>query len=295
MKKITEKELMESAKLLYNKLSLIEAPVAQPSTQPNTDWSLANVGKAAGNIWQGVKNTANAVVGAPAAVGNALSNAGNELAAGFNSAQTPTTGAAAQSAWPTTPAAIKAFQQANGLTPDGAIGPKTMQALASKGIQPPAGFQMAGPKKATPAQAKPADIMAQTSDEAEDERIAQNQAFYNMTPDQQAMYNKGAPQQKQPAQSAPVGTQTPATAPNPNAAAITPNFASQQGTQPIAQKPPLSQEPVQVYKESVDPEMSRFRDIFSEDTNLQEVRDTSHVTFQQENSLARIVQLSRKH
>ena len=284
MKKITETELLESTKSLYNKIGLIEAQVAQPATQPNTDWSLANVGKAAGNIWQGVKNTANAVAGAPAAIGNALSNAGNEFATGFNSAQTPATGTASQSAWPTTPAAIKAFQQSNGLTADGLIGPKTMQALAKQGIQPPAGFQMAGAKKPA-APAKSTDIMAQSPDEAEDERIAQNTAFYNMTPQQQAMYNQGATQQGQkPATQAPANTQAPATAPNPAAQPA----PEQQPTKP------LSQEPVIVYKESSDPEMSKFRDIFSEDNNLRSVNKPTHVTFQQENSLARIVQLSHR-
>lgn len=304
MKKITEQQLIHSAGLLNKKLSMMEAATAAP-VQPaqNRDLSWQNVGKAAGNIWQGVKNTAGAVGDAVTGAANAVTGAASDVAQGFNSAQTPTSGTAAQPAtnkWPTTPQEISAFQQANGLKADGLIGPKTMQALAKHGIQPPAGFQMAGAKKPA-APAKPTDIMAQSPDEAEDERIAQNTAFYNMTPQQQAMYNQGTRQQGQkPATQTPTNTQIPATAPNAAAAAITPNFASQ-GAQPVAQPEPeqqptkpLSQEPVIVYKESSDPEMSKFRDIFSEDNNLQSVNKPTHVSFQQENSLARIVQLSHR-
>ena len=56
--------------------------------------------------------------------------------------------------FPTTPAEIKAFQQSHGLKVDGLIGPYTLTALAKDGIQPPAGFKMAGAKH--PAQPVPA-------------------------------------------------------------------------------------------------------------------------------------------
>ena len=39
--------------------------------------------------------------------------------------------------YPTTPQAVKAFQQANGLTPDGIAGPKTQAVLAKMGLTPP--------------------------------------------------------------------------------------------------------------------------------------------------------------
>ena len=178
---------------------------------------------------------------------NAVTGAASDVASGFNAAQTPSTGVAAQPAskWPTTPQEITAFQKANGLKADGLIGPNTMQALAKQGIQPPAGFQMAGPKKAAPAKpAKPTDPMAQSPEEAEDERIAQNQAFYNMSPEQQAMYNKGVAQQGQKPAAAPANAQTPATAPNAAAAAITPNFASQQAP---AQTPAATPEADSIY------------------------------------------------
>ena len=103
------------------------------------------------------------------------------------------------SAWPTTPQAIVAFQKSHGLKPDGLIGPNTMTALARDGIQPPAGFKMAPAKKPAAAPAKkpatPTDVMSQTPDEERDERMAQYQAFYNMTPQQQAAYNAGIVQQ----------------------------------------------------------------------------------------------------
>jgi peptidoglycan hydrolase-like protein with peptidoglycan-binding domain len=260
MKKITEHQLMESVRALRDYTEMLES-VQQEGV-------MDTVGKWAGNAAGSVSNAVNTVGNAIGSGVNAVKQGVNDFTSGaqqaYNTATAGQSGVAAQPAptnkWPTTPQEIIAFQQANGLKPDGAIGPKTMQSLTSKGIQPPAGFQMAGSQVA-PAPAKPADIMAQSPDEAEDERIAQNTAFYNMTPQQQAMYNTGVTQQKPAAQ--------PAT-------------------------PAPSQEQVQVFKETSDTEMSRFRDIFSEDTNLQEVKDTSTVTFQQENSLTRIIQLSHR-
>jgi peptidoglycan hydrolase-like protein with peptidoglycan-binding domain len=281
MKKITEKQLMESVRVLRDYTDMLEGM--------QQEGVMDTVGKWAGNAAGSVSNAVNTVGNAIGSGVDAVKQGVNDFTSGaqqaYNTATAGQPGVAAQPAstnkWPTTPQEIIAFQQANGLKPDGAIGPKTMQALASKGIQPPAGFQMAGPKKAA-APAKPVDIMAQTPDEAEDERIAQNTAFYNMTPQQQAMYNTGTAQQKPAAQ--------------PAVQAATPQPGMQQGMQAASAALPTassfaSQQPV---KESSDTEMSRFRDIFSEDTNLQEVKDTSHVTFQQENSLARIIQLSHR-
>jgi peptidoglycan hydrolase-like protein with peptidoglycan-binding domain len=72
--------------------------------------------------------------------------------------------------WPSTPAAIKAFQTANKLTPDGMIGNLTLAALQRAGYTPPAGFKPVGnkaPQKPTPgaqtapaAQRTPAEIAA---------------------------------------------------------------------------------------------------------------------------------------
>jgi hypothetical protein len=126
--------------------------------------------------------------------------------------------------FPTTPAEIKAFQKAHGLKDDGLIGPNTLTALAKAGIQPPAGFKMAGAKQhpaphpaqqgaaAKPAQhgaaAKPAAAApgtvgyvdpktgAVSSGDAErDERMAQFGQVAQMTPAQQQMFNQGAADQ----------------------------------------------------------------------------------------------------
>ena len=246
MKKITEKQLNESVQSLMSKLELMEAAAAPaPAPAQNRDLSWQNIGKAAGNVWQGVKNTVGAVGDAATGAYNAVTGAASDVASGFNAAQTPSTGVAAQPAskWPTTPQEITAFQKANGLKADGLIGPNTMQALAKQGIQPPAGFKMAPAKK--PAAAKPKDVMAQSPEEAEDERIAQNTAFYNMTPQQQAAYNAGAVQQDATKAAAAQKAQATQQAAQPQPgmqqgvaaaqSAITPNFASQQGAQAPAQ------------------------------------------------------------
>ena len=149
------------------------------------------------------------------------------------------------SAWPTTPQAIVAFQKSHGLKPDGLIGPNTMTALARDGIQPPAGFKMASAKKPAAAPAKkpatPTDVMSQSPEEAEDERIAQNQAFYNMTPQQQAAYNAGIVQQdaNKAAAAKKAQDEQQAAQPQPGMqqgvqaakSALTPDFTSQQ--QPV--------------------------------------------------------------
>lgn len=66
-------------------------------------------------------------------------------AAGSTPDATP---AAATTEWPADKNAIIAFQKANGLTADGMIGPKTMQALQKSGATPPAGFKPVGAKVA---------------------------------------------------------------------------------------------------------------------------------------------------
>ena len=108
--------------------------------------------------------------------------------------------------WPTTRAEIIAFQNVNKdqfgkpLATDGLIGAQTMQALARAGIQPPAGFQMAGNKPAAaahPAAAHPAAAhpAAAPEDAARDARISQNQAFYNLSPTDQTAITQAQGQQ----------------------------------------------------------------------------------------------------
>jgi hypothetical protein len=133
-----------------------------------------------------------------------------------NMLATPATPAGTK--FPSTPAEIKAFQQAHGLKVDGLIGPNTLTALAKAGIQPPAGFKMAGAKpKVTPhpiqqgRAAKPAAKQgaapgtvgyvdpktgAVSSGDAErDERLAQFGQVAQMTPAQQHMFYQGAAEQ----------------------------------------------------------------------------------------------------
>lgn len=201
--------------------------------------------------------------------------------------------------WPTTDAEIRAFQKANKLNPDGLIGHKTMAALQAKGIQPPAGFKPVADKHHPAAAqhhaggaAKPAaqgqPAAASPEDAARDARMQQNQAFYNLSPEDQAAINQAHGQQSlhtAASNNANAATQTamtqgdtlskaaaqaanaalPATPPSSASTAQGPlgiNFQSQQ----LPQKP----EGVTVYNES--PE---------------------YVSFGQEDSLARIIQLAR--
>lgn len=121
-------------------------------------------------------------------------------------------------AFPKTPDEIKAFQKAHGLKDDGLIGPNTLTALAKAGIQPPAGFKMAGAKQPAPAPhpaqqggtaAKPvagskpvagaAPVAGQvmpngsvsSGDADRDERLAQFGQVAQMTPDQQHSFYMG--------------------------------------------------------------------------------------------------------
>jgi len=121
--------------------------------------------------------------------------------------------------FPKTPAEIQAFQKAHGLKVDGLIGPNTLTALAKAGLQPPAGFKMAGAKRPAPAPhpvqqggaAKPAAKQGaapgtvgyvdpktgavSSGDEERDERLAQFGQVAQMTPAQQHMFYQGAAEQ----------------------------------------------------------------------------------------------------
>jgi hypothetical protein len=141
-----------------------------------------------------------------------------------NMLATPATPAGTK--FPSTPAEIKAYQKAHGLKDDGLIGPNTLTALAKDGIQPPAGFKMAGAKpKVTPhpiqqggaakpaaaaGAAKPAPRAQQgaapvagqvmpngsvsSGDADRDERLAQANQVMNMTPAQRHQFDMAAGQ-----------------------------------------------------------------------------------------------------
>lgn len=102
-------------------------------------------GAAVDSAKQGVQNFATGVQ-----QGWAATDPGKTL--GYN----PDGGSSAKVKWPKTPEEIKAFQQANGLTADGILGPKTAAALKAKGAQPPAGQGAKTKPASAPNIAKPA-------------------------------------------------------------------------------------------------------------------------------------------
>lgn len=81
-----------------------------------------------------------------AAQTSAPTTAAPEAPAPVAPAAPATTAPSAATQWPTDKNAIVAFQKANGLTPDGLIGAKTMAALQKAGATPPAGFKPVGNK-----------------------------------------------------------------------------------------------------------------------------------------------------
>lgn len=102
---------------------------------------------------------------------------------------------------PTTPEEIKAFQKANGLTPDGIIGPKTLAVMKQKGMQAPAAKPAAKPAQgqgakaaATPAApAAPAGptATAQTDDEGNTLTTTASGATSVVGPDGKPLPNGG--------------------------------------------------------------------------------------------------------
>lgn len=134
MKKITENELKNKVSRLREYLAVIEAAT------PGMGQKGPTVAAAQG-----------------ADPSNPLNQAPYNAAKDSQAANVP----AAQStkpatAWPTDKNAIIAFQKANGLTPDGMIGAKTMGALQAAGAQPPAGFKPVGSKPAQSTKPAPA-------------------------------------------------------------------------------------------------------------------------------------------
>lgn len=89
----------------------------------------------AGNLVRGASTAAKVAKGAVQVGANLATQAA--INKGVNVANTKTLGYNPDE-YPTTPQAIKAFQQANGLTADGIIGPKTKAVLDKLGLQPAA-------------------------------------------------------------------------------------------------------------------------------------------------------------
>lgn len=157
MKKITEQQLLESTRALRDYMTnLSEAPSDMP-------W-LQNAADMVGTVTGGTAGLANYATDQISKAGKKFSDTFNTAFGGKptgtsaampQSAAAPaaTTAAAQTSAWPTTPDAIKAFQQAHGLKADGIIGNNTYGALVKQGLTPPAGFKPVGnkPTASTPA------------------------------------------------------------------------------------------------------------------------------------------------
>lgn len=166
--------------------------------------------------WDRVKGAADYLVHNPAQVIGGVAadvmNTGDNLAKGYNASRQPdtsngapkvsaksnTTGGA-PAGWPQGDAAIRAFQQANGLKVDGMIGANTMAALQKQGVQPPAGFKPVANKQGGAAagsapqagQVLPNGSVS-SGDAERDERLAQFGQVAQMSPDQQHMFNMGS-------------------------------------------------------------------------------------------------------
>ncbi len=245
--------------------------------------SANDVGQAAGQVAGGVAGAVAAPVRGAIQAGQAVAdNAGKWWDAAKQGVSNFAQGAAqgAQQAWaatdpskvagraaaalgattakyPTTPQEIKAFQQANGLTADGVIGPKTQAALAKAGLKP-----AAAPAKpaAAPAAAKPAAAPAQ--------KPAAPAAGTTAAPAGQELRTPAEIAASQDLSSANDGSTTSGAAPaarNPNAG-LTPDDPRWQGPKPDAAAAAPAAAPAAT---------------------------SESVTFTQEDSLARIIQLSR--
>ena len=224
MKKVTTKQLMEASRALRNYTSMIEASkiVNSPQQDQRLQYDALGIANQQANSASSNATKSTTTAQQPQDLQyNGLSIANQQAASAPGAAKK----------WPTTKDEIIAFQKANTdskgqpLKPDGLIGSDTMMALAKQGIQPPAGFKMAGYKTASkPAQAgKPAQVSAPSQESAPEldrlnANIASNQQWF----DQQKTAKAQAAQQS--AQPVP-GMQQGVSAAS---SAISPTFQSQQ-------------------------------------------------------------------
>ena len=221
---ITESELLARVSGLREKMAIIEnqteaaqeignviggaAGLAATPVRAAADAGNWLAGKA-GQAWDATKQAAGAAVDATK---QGVQNFATGVQQGWDATDPGKTlgyntggGSSAKVKWPTTPAEIKAFQQANGLTADGILGPKTSAALQAKGAKPPAGGQGAKAKPPASAQGAKAKPVAPAAAPA-----ATNQAV-DPNSQQAAMLA---------AQTAGMGLDQPAAAPNGAAAAM---------------------------------------------------------------------------
>lgn len=148
--KITESQLKDRIASLEERMSEFGEGFAQSVGQ--AIGSVAGAPVAAGQ-WVG-KQVGQAYDAAKAGVQDFAKGAQQGYAQVTGGQQPAGAAAGATTKYPTTPQEIKAFQQANGLTADGIIGPKTQAALAKAGLKAPAA--PAQKPAAAPAQPAPA-------------------------------------------------------------------------------------------------------------------------------------------
>lgn len=247
--KITESQLKARIESLEAKLDEISAQTAGQAVG-----SVAGAPVAAAN-WVGQK-----VGQAYDAAKQGVQNFAQGVQQGYGQMTGGASGAASGSTtkYPTTPQEIKAFQQANGLTADGVIGPKTQAALAKAGLKPAAPTKpAAGQSAAQPGTTKPAA--------AQQTQTQKNFAAAGMAG--QEMRTPAEIAASQDMSSANDGSTTSGAAPqarNTNAG-LTPDDPRWQGPKPTAAAPAAPAAPAA----------------------------TESITFGQDPSLARIIQLSR--
>jgi len=224
MSKITEQKLHEKVMALRERIAAYEQVQGDMSPinaqQPVTQNTQVQGKQQPEGWWDRVKGAADYLVHNPAQVIGGVAadvmNTGDNLAKGYNASRQPdtSTGAPKVSAksnttggktggapagWPQGDAAIRAFQQANGLKVDGMIGANTMAALQKQGVQAPAGFKPVASKQGGAAagsapqagQVLPNGSVS-SGDAERDERLAQFGQVAQMSPDQQHMVNMGS-------------------------------------------------------------------------------------------------------
>jgi hypothetical protein len=220
MKKITEKQLVESARALRDYAQIVEAEQDPYYRLGQGDLSaIPDIYTNQPNAWDSPGTTQTAIDRAKQLYRGAT-NASSQR--GTAAQQTPTTaqsntnpipggildttfpnvqkgtapqGTTQQSAkkWPETSDEIRAFQKANKLVPDAMIGNKTLAALKAAGYTPPQGFVPVA-NKATPTQ-RPLQQPIGPTQADQDEFMASNAADRDQYQSDMAAIKKALPQQ----------------------------------------------------------------------------------------------------
>ena len=297
MKKITEEQLMESIRSLREYSSMVAdsqqtqvnefarpaAIAPQPSAAPTSavaqqdtngnflSQALGATGDWANKYW---RDATNQTPWTPEMSYNAPAAAAQPVVQGAKPTQ-----------WPTDPASIKAFQQANGLKVDGLIGVNTMQALQKAGLQPPAGVKPVANTAGSIHPKNKSQASAQVADDRSPEGIrnAEMHAYNSWTDEQKHAYNMADAAKKSahaptPAQAAPVA---PA-----QAAPVAP---AQAAPIPAAGSPEASMQAISNSGAAGTRYNAAGKIVRADDPEFM----YEHVTFEQDAELARIITLLR--